>query len=135
AGRPTDRLVMLGVTGTNGKTTTTYLVESILAAADARPGVMGTVNYRYAGKLEPADYTTPTPLVLHEVLGRMVAGGCTHAALEVSSAALSMDRLAGVSFQVAAFTNLTQDHLDVHGTMEAYRQAKELLFVRHLAPD
>ena len=133
AGRPADRMTMIGITGTNGKTTTTYLLEAVLRAAGAEPGVIGTVSYRYGGKDLPAPYTTPTPLVLHGVLGDMVAAGCTHAVMEVSSAALSMDRLAGVRFAVGAWTNLTQDHLEVHGTMDAYREAKEILFRRHLA--
>jgi len=132
-GSPAERLVLIGVTGTNGKTTTTYLIESILAAAGARPGVIGTVNYRYGGRTYDSPYTTPTPEVLHRTLAEMVTAGCTHAVLEVSSAALVMDRLAGIDVQVAAFSNLTQDHLDVHGSMEAYRDAKRRLFADHLA--
>lgn len=133
--RPADKLALVGITGTNGKTTTTYLVEAILQAAGARPGIIGTVNYRYAGQVEPAPYTTPTPLVLHEAFAKFVAAGCTHAMLEVSSVALDTQRMAGVRFQVAGFSNLSQDHLDMHGTMDAYRQAKELLFSAHLADD
>jgi murE/murF fusion protein len=132
-GDPAKRLTLIGVTGTNGKTTTTYLVESILVAAGLKPGVIGTVSYRWGGTSFDAPYTTPTPQVLHETFAKMVAAGCTHAVMEVSSAALAMDRLAGIEFQVAAFSNLTQDHLDVHGSMEAYRDAKRLLFTRHLA--
>ncbi len=135
AGMPADALTMVGITGTNGKTTTTYLVESMLAAAGEEPGVVGTVSYRFGGRETPAPYTTPTPLILHGVLGEMVAAGCSHAVLEVSSAALSMDRMAAVEVAVAAFTNLTQDHLDVHGTMEAYRDAKALLMSQHLRAD
>ena len=131
-GDPAKRLTLIGVTGTNGKTTTTYLVESILAAAGYKPGVIGTVSYRWGGTSFEAPYTTPTPQVLHETFAKMVGAGCTHAVMEVSSAALAMDRLAGIHFQVAAFSNLTQDHLDVHGSMEAYREAKRLLFTRHL---
>src|SRR5690606_14653840 len=133
AGRPGDRMALVGITGTNGKTTTTYLVESILAAAGAQPGVIGTVSYRYGGCTYPAPYTTPPPGELHRVFGDMAAAGATHAVMEVSSAALSMGRLGGVAFQVAAFSNLTQDHLDLHGSMAAYQAAKELLFSRHLA--
>jgi murE/murF fusion protein len=133
-GVPSEALTMVGVTGTNGKTTTTYLIESILAAAGARPGVIGTVNYRYGGQIFDSPYTTPTPEVLHAILADMDAAACTHAVLEVSSAALAMDRLAGIGFAVGGFSNLTQDHLDVHGTMEAYAQAKQQLFSQQLAP-
>ena len=131
-GDPAKQLVLVGITGTNGKTTTTYLVESILAAAGHRPGVIGTVSYRWGGATYDAPYTTPTPQVLHETLADMRDAGCTHVVMEVSSAALAMDRLAGVDFAVAAFSNLTQDHLDVHGSMDAYRDAKRRLFAGHL---
>ena len=133
AGRPAERMDLIGITGTNGKTTTTYLVEAILHAAGARPGVIGTVNYRYAGRVEPAAYTTPTPVMLHQALAQFADADCTHAAMEVSSIGLSMGRMAGVSFNVAAFSNLSQDHLDMHGTMDEYRRAKALLFAEHLA--
>jgi UDP-N-acetylmuramyl-tripeptide synthetase len=131
-GEPSRRLELVGITGTNGKTTTTYLVESILAAAGGRPGVVGTVTYRFAGSEEKAPYTTPTPLVLAGLLGRMVRAGCTHAVMEVSSHALHLGRVFGLDFSVAAFSNLTQDHLDLHGDMGAYLEAKLLLFRRHL---
>jgi len=132
-GDPGRRMTLIGITGTNGKTTSTYLIESMLAAADTSVGVIGTVSYRWAGQVHDAPYTTPTPQVLHETFAEMARDRVTHAAMEVSSAALAMDRLAGLAFQVAAFSNLTQDHLDVHGTMEAYRDAKRLLFSDHLA--
>jgi murE/murF fusion protein len=132
-GDPGQALTLVGVTGTNGKTTTTYLVESILAAAGHSVGVIGTVAYRWAGKTHDAPYTTPTPHVLHETFAAMKAAGVTHVVMEVSSAALAMHRLAGIDFTVGAFSNLTQDHLDVHGSMEAYRDAKRLLFAEHLA--
>ncbi len=137
AGDPARRLTMVGITGTNGKTTTTYLVESIIAAAGAGtgPGVIGTVSYRWGGQSFDAPYTTPTPELLHDTFGRMADAGAAHAVMEVSSAALDMGRLGGVAFAVAAFSNLTQDHLDVHGTMAAYRDAKQLLFRDHLAAD
>jgi murE/murF fusion protein len=134
-GDPASKMTLVGITGTNGKTTTTYLVESILEAAGAKPGVIGTVNYRYGGQVFDSPYTTPTPAVLHETFAKMLAAGCTHVVMETSSAALAMDRLAGLGFAAAGFSNLTQDHLDVHGTMEAYRDAKRLLFSRHLAKD
>ena len=132
-GTPAARLTMVGITGTNGKTTCTYLAESVLAAAGARVGVIGTVNYRWGGQTFEAPYTTPTPETLHGALAGMVGAGCTHAVMEVTSSALAMDRVAGIDFAVAAFTNLTQDHLDVHGSMEAYRAAKRRLFADHLA--
>src|SRR6185436_9242476 len=111
-GDPAKSLVLVGITGTNGKTTTTYLVEAILEAAGHKPGVIGTVTYRWAGKSKEAPYTTPTPQVLHETFVAMKADGVTHVVMEVSSAALAMDRLAGIQFKVGAFSNLTQDHLD-----------------------
>jgi MurE/MurF fusion protein len=134
-GRPTDRMTLVGITGTNGKTTTTFLLESILGAAGAHPGVIGTVSYRYGGATYPAPYTTPPPGELQRAFAAMLEAGTTHAVMEVSSFALSMRRVAGVTFQVAAFSNLTQDHLDVHDSMESYRAAKQLLFSRHLAAD
>ncbi|MGE0546548.1 MAG: bifunctional UDP-N-acetylmuramoyl-L-alanyl-D-glutamate--2,6-diaminopimelate ligase MurE/UDP-N-acetylmuramoyl-tripeptide--D-alanyl-D-alanine ligase MurF [Kofleriaceae bacterium] len=130
-GNPAAAMTLIGITGTNGKTTTTYLVESILTAAGAKPGVIGTVSYRWGGQTFEAPYTTPTPAVLHETFAKMRDAGCTHVVMEVSSAALSMERLAGVKFAVSAFSNLTQDHLDIHGTMTAYRDAKRKLFSAH----
>jgi UDP-N-acetylmuramyl-tripeptide synthetase len=127
-GDPSAAMTLIGVTGTNGKTTTTYVVESILTAAGHKAGVIGTVSYRWGGQTHDAPYTTPTPQVLHETFAKMKDAGCTHVVMEVSSAALAMERLAGVRFAVGAFSNLTQDHLDVHGTMEAYRDAKKKLF-------
>ena len=135
AGRPAAGMALVGITGTNGKTTTTYLLEAILDAAGQRPGVIGTVNYRYGGAQHDAPYTTPPPAELHRVFGEMVAARSTHVVMEVSSAALAMGRLGGVTFRVGAFTNLTQDHLDVHATMDEYQAAKALLFGRYLAPD
>ena len=134
-GRPADDLVVVGVTGTNGKTTCSYILESLLAAAGQRPGVIGTVSYRFAGTEEAAPYTTPVPEVLHEVVARMRDAECSHLVMEASSIALHMRRLAGLRVNVAAFTNFTQDHLDIHGSMDAYFAAKTLLFRDHLAPD
>src|SRR5262245_20354573 len=99
AGDPAGRLTLVGITGTNGKTTTSYLVESIVAAAGGRPGVIGTVSYRWGGQTVDAPYTTPTPELLHDTFGRMAGAGCDHAVMEVSSAALEMGRLGGVGFQ------------------------------------
>jgi UDP-N-acetylmuramyl-tripeptide synthetase len=134
-GRPADALTLIGVTGTNGKTTTTFLAEGLVRAHGGVPGVLGTVTYRFAGVERPAPFTTPSPLLLHQTLAEMRAAGVTHVAMEVSSHALALDRVAGLRFRVAAFTNLTQDHLDFHGTMEAYRDAKAQLFAQYLAPD
>ena len=127
-GDPGRAMTLVGVTGTNGKTTTTYLVESILAAAGEKPGVIGTVDVRWGGKTTPTSYTTPTPEIVHSTLARMRDDGCTHVVMEVTSIALAMERVAGLRFAVAAFSNLTQDHLDIHGTMDAYREAKRRLF-------
>ncbi len=133
-GEPWRAMRMIGVTGTNGKTTTTFLLESILVAAGHRPGVIGTVNYRYGGKVLDAPFTTPTALQLHAVLAEMRAANCTHVVMEASSHALALDRLAGIQFRVGIFTNLTQDHLDFHGSMEEYFAAKALLLRRGLRP-
>ncbi|HLL22496.1 MAG TPA: UDP-N-acetylmuramoyl-L-alanyl-D-glutamate--2,6-diaminopimelate ligase, partial [Kofleriaceae bacterium] len=131
-GDPGKAMTLVAVTGTNGKTTTTYLVEAILAAAGHKPGVIGTVELRWGGQAVPASYTTPTPHMLHETLAKMRDAGCTHVVMEVTSIALAAQRVAGMEFAVAGFSNLTQDHLDYHGTMENYRDAKRLLFTRHL---
>jgi len=133
-GEPAKAMTLVGVTGTNGKTTTTYLIEAILTAAGHRPGVIGTVELRWPGHVEPASYTTPTPHMLHEAMARMRAAGCTHVVMEVTSIALAAQRVAGMLFDVAGFSNLTQDHLDFHGSMERYRDAKRLLFTRYLEP-
>ncbi len=127
-GDPAKQMTLIGITGTNGKTTTTYLVESILRAAGHEPGVIGTVTYRWGKASFDAPYTTPTPQVLHETFARMRNDGVTHVVMEVSSIAIAADRIAGIDFAVAAFSNLTQDHLDFHGSMEAYRDAKRKLF-------
>jgi len=134
-GDPGAAMTLVGVTGTNGKTTTTYVVESILAASGAKVGVIGTVELRWPGHAEPAAYTTPTPQIIHGTLARMRAAGCTHVVMEVTSIALSMHRVGGMKLAVAAFSNLTQDHLDIHGTMTAYRDAKRLLFTDYLSPN
>jgi UDP-N-acetylmuramyl-tripeptide synthetase len=134
-GRPADAMTMIAVTGTNGKTTTTFLVEGLARAAGGRPGVIGTVTYRFGTTTYQAPFTTPTPLVLHATLAEMRAAGVTHVAMETSSHALELGRLDGVRYRVAAFTNLTQDHLDFHGTMQAYAESKAKLFREHLTDD
>lgn len=133
-GNPADGLTLIGVTGTNGKTTTTTLIESMLDDAGMKPGLLGTIAYRWGGRSQPAPFTTPTPLILHRTLAEMAAAGTRAVTMEVSSHALALGRLAGVRFQVAAFTNLTQDHLDLHGSMESYFAAKQRLFSELLLP-
>jgi UDP-N-acetylmuramoyl-L-alanyl-D-glutamate--2,6-diaminopimelate ligase len=132
AGDPSAALTVVGVTGTNGKTTTTYLVEAIWAAAGLRPGVVGTVAYRFGGESRPAPLTTPDAPALQTLFAAMRAAGTTHAAVEVSSHALAQDRVAGTRFDAAVFTNLTRDHLDFHPTVEDYYAAKARLFLEHL---
>ena len=139
-----QELILSAVTGTNGKTTTTYLFESMLGAAGILCGVIGTVAYRVGGEggrqgagpllVRDAPLTTPGALALHRLLGDMRATGATDVVLEASSHALDQRRLDGCRFRVAALTNLTQDHLDYHGTMERYLDAKALLFERLLDP-
>lgn len=133
-GEPSRQLELIGITGTNGKTTTAFLLEAILSHAQQRTGLVGTVVYRYGDHREPAPFTTPTPNILQPLLRRMVDAGCTRVVMEVSSHGLQLGRIWGCSFSVAAFTQLTQDHLDLHGTMEAYLAAKLRLFGDHLRP-
>lgn len=128
AGDPASRLVLAGVTGTNGKTTTTTLLEAILKRRFGRAGFLGTVGYRTPARSVAADRTTPEATVIQRLLAEMVADGAKAAALEVSSHALSLDRVEGCRFDVAVFTNLTRDHLDFHGDMEGYYAAKRRLF-------
>lgn len=132
-GRPTEQLKTVGITGTNGKTTTAYLVESALIFGHARPGVMGTIEYRMGSTIWPAAHTTPEASVVQKVAHQMVRNRATHLVMEVSSHGLALDRLRGCRFDVAAFTNLTQDHLDFHGTMADYAAAKLLLFTQAIA--
>ena len=127
-GDPSRRLDLVGVTGTNGKTTTCFLIRQLLAAVQIRCGLMGTVLVDDGRESRPAELTTPGAIELHESLARMVAHGCSAAAIEVSSHALDQDRVAGLRFNRAVFTNLSGDHLDYHGSMEAYLAAKRRLF-------
>lgn len=129
-GAPSREMRVLGVTGTNGKTTTTYLLESIARAAGERAGVIGTTGARIAGVDEPLDFTTPEATELQRVLARMHGAGVETVAMEVSSHALAYERVDGTWFAAACFTNLSQDHLDEHGTLEAYFEAKARLFSR-----
>ena len=127
-GHPSRRLSVIGITGTNGKTTTSLLVEALLGAGGRPTGVIGTIQYRVGDQAEAASQTTPEALELQALLARMVEARVGGAAMEVSSHALSLSRVDGIEFDVAVFTNLTQDHLDFHKTLEAYRDAKARLF-------
>src|SRR5580693_1529874 len=126
--KPAERIAVTGITGTNGKSTTAFLVESILAAAGRKSALIGTIEYRVAGKILPAPHTTPEALELNRLLHEALAQGATDAVMEVSSHALAQERVYGVPFDVAVFTNLTRDHLDYHVTMEQYFAAKRVLF-------
>jgi UDP-N-acetylmuramoyl-L-alanyl-D-glutamate--2,6-diaminopimelate ligase len=132
-GRPFDRLAVIGVTGTNGKTTTTQLIASLLAGQGARPAVLGTLGCRFEQLDLTGSHTTPEADEIARIGAQLVERGATHLAMEVSSHALCLDRVEDVRFAVAAFTNLTHDHLDFHGTMAAYGAAKARLFL-DLAP-
>ncbi len=127
-GHPADSMVMLGVTGTNGKTTTTYLVKHMLEDAGHKVGLIGTNQNLIGDEVIETERTTPESYELHALFARMRDAGCTHVIMEVSSHSLVLDRVYGIPFAVGAFTNLTQDHLDFHKTMEEYRKAKATLF-------
>ena len=128
-GEPAKKLITVGVTGTNGKTTTTWLIKQLLEKTlGAKVGLVGTNQNMIGGEVLSAERTTPDCLTLQRLLADMVSAGCTHAVMEASSHALSQHRTAGILFDAAVFTNLTQDHLDYHGTMEAYCDAKARLF-------
>ncbi len=128
-GHPSGAMTMVGVTGTNGKTTTTYLLESIVKAAGGRPAVAGTIENRLNGeRLEKSINTTPISLTLTKLLARFRDGGATHGLLEVSSHALALKRVENVDFDACIFLNLTRDHLDFHKTVDAYFDAKARLF-------
>ena len=128
---PAEKLTLVGVTGTNGKTTVAYILENIFAAAGHATGVMGTVSTRFAGQEVVSAMTTPESRDIQDTLARMAEAGVTHAVMEVSSHALALDRVRSCAFDAAVFTNLTQDHLDYHGTMEIYWKSKRVLFDRH----
>ena len=127
-GHPADSMVMLGVTGTNGKTTTTYLIKHILEQAGHTVGLIGTNQNLIGSEAIETERTTPESYELQALFARMRDAGCTHVIMEVSSHSLVLDRVHGIRFAVGAFTNLTQDHLDFHKTMEEYRRAKARLF-------
>jgi UDP-N-acetylmuramoyl-L-alanyl-D-glutamate--2,6-diaminopimelate ligase len=131
-GNPSARLCLVGVTGTNGKTTTTYILESILVAAVFKCGVLGTVNYRYNNKTYPAPNTTPESYEMQKILRTMADDGVTHVIVEVSSHAIDLKRVDDCDFDLGVFTNLTHEHLDYHLTMENYFQAKKRFFAEVL---
>jgi UDP-N-acetylmuramoyl-L-alanyl-D-glutamate--2,6-diaminopimelate ligase len=126
--RPAERLAIAGITGTNGKSTTAFLVEAILTAGGRKSALIGTIEYHVAGRTYPAPHTTPEALELARLFNEAVGQGATDAVMEVSSHALAQQRIFGVPFDVAIFTNLTRDHLDYHKTMEEYFAAKRVLF-------
>ncbi|HEY1272350.1 MAG TPA: UDP-N-acetylmuramoyl-L-alanyl-D-glutamate--2,6-diaminopimelate ligase [Terriglobales bacterium] len=126
--QPAQRLALIGVTGTNGKSTTAFLLESIIAAAGRKSALVGTIEYHVASKILPAPHTTPESLELNQLMQQALGGGATEAVMEVSSHALAQQRVFGIPFDVAIFTNLTRDHLDYHKTMEEYFCAKQILF-------
>jgi len=128
-GRPAEKMTLVAVTGTNGKTTTTYLIKAILEQeTGAKVGLIGTNQNMIGEQILPTERTTPESFEVQKLLARMYEGGCTHVVMEASSHALYLDRLYGLHFEVGIFTNLTQDHLDFHKTMEAYCDAKSILF-------
>jgi len=130
-GRPADRLRLVGVTGTNGKTTTTSLIHALLsggAGGSGRAGLIGTIEVKFGDTARPATHTTPGPPELHAILAEMEKAGCSSVVMEVSSHALDQRRVEGLRFAAAVFTNLTRDHLDYHDTMESYFEAKKSLF-------
>ena len=127
-GHPSRQLTMLGVTGTNGKTTVTYLLRHILQRTGMKTGLIGTVQNIVGEQTLPAQRTTPDALQIQQLLSAMTKNGCSHAVMEVSSHALDQHRAEGIDFAVGIFTNLTEDHLDYHGTMGCYCDAKAKLF-------
>ena len=130
-GNPAASMQMIGVTGTNGKTSSTLLLKHVLEVVKgAKVGLMGTMENIIGDEHIPADRTTPESFELQALLAKMRAAGCTHVIMEVSSHAIALDRVAGITYDVASFTNLTEDHLDFHKTMEAYCDTKAILFQR-----
>ncbi len=134
-GHPTAGVPLIGITGTNGKTTTTYLLESILEKAGIPAAVLGTINYRFRGTVLSAPHTTPESVDLQETIRRLIDLGARGVVMEVSSHALEQRRVDGCSFDVGIFTNLTRDHLDYHLDMDSYLASKQRLFSELLVPD
>jgi UDP-N-acetylmuramoyl-L-alanyl-D-glutamate--2,6-diaminopimelate ligase len=131
-GDPSSQLRLIGITGTNGKTTTTYLLESIFKKAGYNVGVIGTISYRFGPRITPAPNTTPESLDLQRILSEMLREGTSHVIMEVSSHGLDLDRIFGCQFDSAVFTNLTSEHLDYHKTLEQYFESKRKLFSDYL---
>jgi UDP-N-acetylmuramoyl-L-alanyl-D-glutamate--2,6-diaminopimelate ligase len=131
-GDPSSDMKIVGITGTNGKTSTTYILESILADSGLKVGIIGTIGYKINGKLTTLNNTTPDALELVKILNEMKSSGVEIVVMEVSSHALSLYRVYGLNFDIVAFTNLTQDHLDFHKDMQDYYEAKKLLFTEYL---
>ncbi|MBR4972242.1 MAG: UDP-N-acetylmuramoyl-L-alanyl-D-glutamate--2,6-diaminopimelate ligase, partial [Oscillospiraceae bacterium] len=130
-GRPAESMTMIGVTGTNGKTSTTWLLKQVLQKVkNAKVGMIGTMENHIGDEILETERTTPESIELQALFARMRSAGCSYVVMEVSSHALSLDRVAGIHFDVAAFTNLTEDHLDFHKNMEDYCDAKAILFTR-----
>ena len=131
-GNPSHGMTMVGVTGTSGKTTTTYLIESVLKAAGFEVGVIGTVNFRLGSRILPSTHTTPGAVELQRILAEMKSQGCTAVVMEVSSHALKQHRSAYIAFDAMVFTNLTAEHLDFHPDMEDYYRTKKILFTEYV---
>jgi UDP-N-acetylmuramoyl-L-alanyl-D-glutamate--2,6-diaminopimelate ligase len=134
-GHPSRNMLVIGVTGTSGKTTTAYLMESVLKACGKKTGVIGTINYRFGEKIYPSTHTTPGPVELQKLLAEMKNDGCDSVVMEVSSHALKQKRVEGILFSGAIFTGLSPEHLDFHPDMEDYFEAKAILFTHLLAPN
>ena len=133
-GKPSESLKIIGITGTNGKTTTAYMLSSILEEAGKNVGIIGTLGIRYGGKILPSDLTTPDPIELHKTLANMRICGVEYVVMEVSAHALYYQKTAGIRFEACIFTNLTQDHLDFFSSMSAYKEAKKALFAQEVCP-
>lgn len=129
---PAKKMLVIGVTGTSGKTTTTFLIESILREAGLKPGLIGTVEFRINGRSHPSTHTTPGAVELQALLAQMIQAGCKSLVMEVSSHALKQRRVDGMFFDGMAFTNLSRDHLDYHGDFQDYYDSKKLLFTEHI---
>ncbi len=134
-GNPSEELFVIGITGTNGKTTTAYLIESILRAAGFNVGVIGTINYRFEGQTFTNPVTTPESVDLMRILREMANNGVTHVVLEVSSHAIDLDRVRSCQFDMGIYTNLSRDHLDYHKDMESYWHCKKKFFLDYLVQD
>jgi murE/murF fusion protein len=127
---PSEKLHLIGITGTNGKTTTAFIIEHLLSEAGIKVGVIGTLNYRYSGKTFQSPMTTPESYDLQKILSEMLKSGVTHVVMEVTSHAIDLDRICNCRFNLLVFTNLTQDHLDYHGDMNSYWSCKKRLFTQ-----